>query len=264
MIEKGKRKRRETTKTKGRNSHREGTAAAAAARQIPISKEQADLAENAENESENPSSSSLSSSSPEISLRPGTLLLLDDFFVAKPRVVSSSSNGNDLNSTAPIDAAKHFRESFLSSLTFAQGLALEKSHHLGIHFVLTTQDNFTGSGHNLVSSAIKTIRNNVDSQILFASSLPEARNFLQKLATGQDYKRLRDLYIESVENTPDDSPADDRITLKYLILNMTANTEKHLRFRQFTFNTKNKEFSPFSPAAFLNFKEDDHDIAPIL
>ena len=154
-----------------------------------------------------------------ISFRESCILIVDDALFTKTQLRDGD------------DDLKKKRSNYLKTLEFINHLCLELSHHMKIHVVIISQSNLTGNGNNYISSLYKSIKNNIDTYILFQQSLGDIRNFLLSLGTGQTYRILKEIYLQAIEFSMPETVHDARVSRPYIMLNMGNSSNKNLRFR---------------------------------
>ena len=154
-----------------------------------------------------------------ISFRESCILIVDDALFTKTQLRDGD------------DDLKKKRSNYLKTLEFINHLCLELSHHMKIHVVIISQSNLTGNGNNYISSLYKSIKNNIDTFILFQQSLADIRNFLLSLGTGQTYRILKEIYLQAIEYSMPETVHDARVSRPYIMLNMGNSSNRNLRFR---------------------------------
>ena len=107
----------------------------------------------------------------------------------------------------------------------------ERAHHFQLHVCSIGQSNLVASGNNLVSRSLKTLRQNLDSYVLFQSNLVDVRIFLGQILTGDEFQVLKQMYLNSIEESLPESPSDHRVSRPYLNINLTNSTAKTLKIR---------------------------------
>ena len=96
-----------------------------------------------------------------ISFRPETLILLDDALVP----IDPLKHGN-------ADAVREERDRYLTTVQWITKICLQDGHHLRLHLAVTSQSLLSSSGSsNAISRAFRTIRQNLDSHIIFFQPL---------------------------------------------------------------------------------------------
>ena len=92
-----------------------------------------------------------------ISFCEDTVLVLDDALVPPNPLKGGGA-----------DAARQDREMYLGTLRFISNMFLQGCHHLKIHLIVTSQTTLSSNaGASAVSRALRDIRQNIDSHILF-------------------------------------------------------------------------------------------------
>ena len=151
-------------------------------------------------------------------LRVGAVLILDDVLITS----------SDLNPAT----AKVRRESYLETLIFVRQLAVESSHHLGVSFILTQQTPLTNSGNAYISDCVKTLRQNIDTFLVFSLQNKEMRNLLMSVSSGEQYQRLKHIFLRATDDGIEESPNDIRQKRPYICFSLNPRTvDRTLRFR---------------------------------
>ena len=148
----------------------------------------------------------------------GAVLVLDDIFVTESSL--------DL-STAKVNRAK-----YLETMIYVRQLSTESSHHLGVNFIITQQSPLHSSGNSFIGECVRTLRQNIDTYLVFGLQNKELKNLLMSIASGQEYQMLKRLYLRATEEGTQESPSDIRVKRPYLAFSLNPTfVDKSLRFR---------------------------------
>ena len=178
------------------------------------------------------------------------LLLFDDCLVPIDPLYADNNNENNNKG----HAARRDQNLYTETLQFLTSLALEHAHHQLYHFAVTSQTVLSSSGSSAVARAFKTLRQNLDAHFVFYQPLQDARAFFKNLTSGEDFKNLKNLFLETVVNVAPESPIDPRLNRPYLNLNFSNSTHERMRIRQHLYQLSSPNIlKPFIPPSFLSF-----------
>ena len=122
----------------------------------------------------------------------------------------------------------------------------------GIHTLISTQSPLSCSGTSSTASAMRSVRNNIDSLLLFQSTSRDLRNVLQNIFTGESYqfaKKTCDLILNNEKLT--ENPSDPRLYRPSVYISLNNASNRDLQFRTDSFNLYNRTLKPFVPLNFI-------------
>ena len=125
---------------------------------------------------------------------------------------------------------RHFQ--WWSSLSFFFPALHPSTSPIGIHTLISTQSPLSCSGTSSTASAMRSIRNNIDSLLLFQSTSRDLRNVLQNIFTGEDYqfaKNVCELILNNHKMT--ESPSDPRLYRPSVFISLNHSCNQDLKFR---------------------------------
>ena len=151
-------------------------------------------------------------------IRVGAILILDDIFVTE--------------SSLDLFSVKTNRAKYLETMIYVRQLSTECSHHLGLNFIITQQSPLHTSGNSFIGDCVRTLRQNIDTYLVFGLQNKELKNLLMSVASGQEYQNLKRLYLRATEEGVQESPTDVRVKRPYLAFSLNPTfVDKTLKFR---------------------------------